>query len=516
MGIITSQSVTLRESSSEYLLSIHASLKERAKKIEPHKWDGTRRCWVYPHLPQIYLAIKAEFGTELVDETSQYATPETSAITVLNDEIARIRAENDGRLQLLTSFQSENAALQQKVAEAAARVQLLETAMERQLTEKDRKLRELQVGYNTLQMQVVELNERLWKAGQSSTLSQRVTELEQLNATLAAKVREAERLEDSAKCTTQFQEELAEKEHVLSDLRRDIANLKRKLALKTKKGTLAEMQPHLERLPFPKVECLVLQLLVTAGLDAASVSTVKRYENIVLLSGLWNYRQTVPCDVLIYITSQAGPILVDALKQIVADNSTVKRIFVVAPRGTSSHAIKQTALSDNVQVCCVDQIGLLKLFLRYGIGCRRDWQDLILFDQARWLCDVNSASNAYFGLLSASGDAPKQAMTAGGAVFGPPVTRQPTPSQYVPPQQPQGGQQYHLPLFARGEVRRNAADLLDTAREDADQGVVLHSSWLGKDEQGRMSSKDWSHWFDEFDSLDWEEHFASAEYGDQC
>jgi hypothetical protein len=63
------QSITLRESPTEYLLFIHASQRERAKRIQGRNWDGGRKCWVYPRTPKTYNAIVGEFGEDLDDQT---------------------------------------------------------------------------------------------------------------------------------------------------------------------------------------------------------------------------------------------------------------------------------------------------------------------------------------------------------------------------------------------------------------------------------------------------------------
>ena len=61
--------IVLEETSSEYLLYINASLRQRAKRIEGRTWDSRRRCWVYPRTLQIYRSIIAEFGDSLNDCT---------------------------------------------------------------------------------------------------------------------------------------------------------------------------------------------------------------------------------------------------------------------------------------------------------------------------------------------------------------------------------------------------------------------------------------------------------------
>lgn len=66
---MSEQRITLKETSTEYLLFIHASQKERAKRIQGRDWDGQRRCWVYPRTPDTFNAIVGEFGEDLDDQT---------------------------------------------------------------------------------------------------------------------------------------------------------------------------------------------------------------------------------------------------------------------------------------------------------------------------------------------------------------------------------------------------------------------------------------------------------------
>lgn len=62
---MNSQYIELKETETEYLLFIHYSQKERAKKIEGRQWDQSRKCWVYPKNRSVYDALIAEFGDKL-------------------------------------------------------------------------------------------------------------------------------------------------------------------------------------------------------------------------------------------------------------------------------------------------------------------------------------------------------------------------------------------------------------------------------------------------------------------
>jgi hypothetical protein len=61
----TRHPVELRESDGEMLLFIHASQKERAKRIDGRRWDPGRCCWVYPKTANCYDAIIGEFGDDM-------------------------------------------------------------------------------------------------------------------------------------------------------------------------------------------------------------------------------------------------------------------------------------------------------------------------------------------------------------------------------------------------------------------------------------------------------------------
>ncbi len=58
--------VSISETEDEYLLSINASQKDRAKGIPGYRWDPERVCWVYPRTARNYDALIAEFGDDIV------------------------------------------------------------------------------------------------------------------------------------------------------------------------------------------------------------------------------------------------------------------------------------------------------------------------------------------------------------------------------------------------------------------------------------------------------------------
>jgi hypothetical protein len=80
----------LGQTDTELLLFIHASQKERAKRIERRRWDPKRRCWVYPKSTLVYDALVAEFGDDLV--SLSVPRPKPNASTARQE--ANVRAEN--------------------------------------------------------------------------------------------------------------------------------------------------------------------------------------------------------------------------------------------------------------------------------------------------------------------------------------------------------------------------------------------------------------------------------------
>ena len=55
----------LEQTDTELLLFIHASQRDRAKRIEGRRWDPKRKCWIYPKTAPVHDALVAEFGDEL-------------------------------------------------------------------------------------------------------------------------------------------------------------------------------------------------------------------------------------------------------------------------------------------------------------------------------------------------------------------------------------------------------------------------------------------------------------------
>ena len=104
-----SNTPTLKSTDKEFLLYIHPQLKEKAKIIQGHFWDGNRGCWVYPRSKQVYDAILIEFGGALVIELQQEQDVVKKPIDTSNDnlqrEIERLKAENARFSERIWSFE---------------------------------------------------------------------------------------------------------------------------------------------------------------------------------------------------------------------------------------------------------------------------------------------------------------------------------------------------------------------------------------------------------------------------
>ena len=57
--------IKLMQTKNEYLLTIPSNQKDRAKSIDSHKWDMSRKVWVYPKNKDIYAALMHEFENDL-------------------------------------------------------------------------------------------------------------------------------------------------------------------------------------------------------------------------------------------------------------------------------------------------------------------------------------------------------------------------------------------------------------------------------------------------------------------
>jgi hypothetical protein len=93
------QTVEISETNTEFLVSLHASQKERAKTIPGYRWDRERRSWVYPKTARVYDGLIAEFGDDLIGtlkitrpgKPAQIPADQATENVALKQEIAQIR-----------------------------------------------------------------------------------------------------------------------------------------------------------------------------------------------------------------------------------------------------------------------------------------------------------------------------------------------------------------------------------------------------------------------------------------
>lgn len=145
-------SIQITETETEFLLSIHASRKERAKEIPSYRWDTERRCWVYPKTARSYDALIDEFGDDLIGDLtitrpSKPAQTKTEDLQIENqgfkEEILEIRKTlelisgkaSDSRISETHALQSTLAAKEIELTEIRHRTQDLERRIEEQRSE---------------------------------------------------------------------------------------------------------------------------------------------------------------------------------------------------------------------------------------------------------------------------------------------------------------------------------------------------------------------------------------------
>jgi uncharacterized coiled-coil DUF342 family protein len=145
--------IQLKQTATEYLLFIHASQRERAKKIEGRRWDPDRKCWVYPKTEQVLNALLAEFpeirGTadsrrgsdaqsdkELKEQVAQMSETIKTLTELLKERDNKI-AESESKLQQ-EDDNSED--LREQIAQWSETAKTLTEA----IRERDNKIAELE------------------------------------------------------------------------------------------------------------------------------------------------------------------------------------------------------------------------------------------------------------------------------------------------------------------------------------------------------------------------------------
>ena len=88
--------ITLQEDNRDYLLTIPAYKRARAKAIHGYRWDPQLRCWKYPKSDETYLALIAEFGDELygaVPDPPGLPAPQVPELEQLRDSNRELRSQ---------------------------------------------------------------------------------------------------------------------------------------------------------------------------------------------------------------------------------------------------------------------------------------------------------------------------------------------------------------------------------------------------------------------------------------
>lgn len=162
--------VDISETDTEYLLSIHASLRDRAKTIPGYRWDTQRVRWVYPRTARVYDALIAEFGDDVVGalkvtrpgKTSAQPTAELQAENqALKEQVGKIRetlevisgATANGQSSQVQALQAALAAKEGELAEVKRRAD----DAERRLAESAATKKELSSEVEKLQGMIVTL-----------------------------------------------------------------------------------------------------------------------------------------------------------------------------------------------------------------------------------------------------------------------------------------------------------------------------------------------------------------------
>lgn len=145
--MVSRHGVKIAQTETEFLLSIHASQRERAKTIPGYRWDTVRKYWVYPKTARSYNALIDEFGDDLIGDltltrpsNSEQAKTEDLQVENqgLKEEIAKIHktlelisgTASDGRTSETQALQSALAAKESELAEIRHRTQDLERQLE--------------------------------------------------------------------------------------------------------------------------------------------------------------------------------------------------------------------------------------------------------------------------------------------------------------------------------------------------------------------------------------------------
>ncbi|MEZ4870462.1 MAG: hypothetical protein R3C14_54540 [Caldilineaceae bacterium] len=157
--------IELKQTETEYLLSIHASQKERAKSVNGWRWVPERRCWVYPRNARTYDALIAEFGDDLV---SLSVTRPAHAIDAAT-QAADLQKENVSLKDDLRQIQQQIAQISEKQSDSIVgdlKKSLLESESELavikyKLQEQEKVLNEKAIACANASEKIVQLRKQL-------------------------------------------------------------------------------------------------------------------------------------------------------------------------------------------------------------------------------------------------------------------------------------------------------------------------------------------------------------------
>jgi len=159
--------IVIKETDTNYLLSIPITQKERAKKIVPRTWDPNRSVWVYPKTKKIYEDLIAEFGEDdiqimvqqpKVNPIPQKSIPQQAENEQLKKDLQEIKQTIQ---QMATSVQSKE---EPKVQELVDQIDVLNTQiviMAQQMENKEAEIVELKKQNTESQEQATRLRQLL-------------------------------------------------------------------------------------------------------------------------------------------------------------------------------------------------------------------------------------------------------------------------------------------------------------------------------------------------------------------
>jgi hypothetical protein len=177
--------IVLRETPTEFLLSIPMQQRDRAKKIEGRAWDGQRKAWVYKRTRRALDELLLEFGDELIIEApnvlrllekgSASSSPESvdevridvvpdpagngSSVVTVEQELAEQRIED-----MLRTLQDKIDELHEKSSYSPSPTVPLERELQTKLSEKTAELEAARRQIYELEAELVSARGRLNKA----------------------------------------------------------------------------------------------------------------------------------------------------------------------------------------------------------------------------------------------------------------------------------------------------------------------------------------------------------------